>query len=194
VSLRQLLDLTCGIGFGGLGNAVPTYAASLRTALKTAPGTRFTYSGIPLQVFGAVLQRKLAPRGLTPHAYLRERILDPAGVRIASWRTLKDGTQPLPTGAFLAASEWAKYGAFLLDARERFSACFEGTPLNPHYGLGVWLRPIDDPPDIVHAGGSGGQALYIVPSQRAVIVHFGKSTSYRHEAFLRRLFKRTGVR
>lgn len=198
VTLRELLALTSGIGFGGLGSAVPTYDRALETPIKDEPGERFTYGGIPLQVFGAVLARKLESRALTPHAYLRERLLDPIGVRIGSWRTLKDGTQPLPTGAFLSAREWLKYGRFVLDGgrhegralvRETSLApCFIGTSANPRYGLGWWLHPIDAPPDIVHASGSGGQAMYLIPSERTVVVKFGQWSSYKHDAFLKRLF------
>ena len=199
VTIRELLSLTSGIGFGGLGTAVPVYERALETPIKDEPGARFTYSGIPLQVFGAVLARKLEPRGLTPHAYLRERLLDPIGVHVGAWRSLKDGTQPLPTGAFLAAREWLKYGQFILDgARVQGDAlvspaslapCFAGSAANPRYGLGWWLRPIDEPPGIVHASGSGGQALYVIPSERAVVVKFGQSSSYKHDAFLKRLLQ-----
>ncbi len=187
VTLRQLLQLTSGIGFGGLGNAVPRYAKALAVELKGEPGATFAYGGIPLQVFGAVLARKLEPRGLTPHAYLRERILEPLGMQIARWRTLADGTQPLPTGAFASAAEWAKFGRFALAERARFAACFEGSAANPRYGLTWWLSPLTAYPDIAYASGSGGQALYLIPSERAVVVKFGKSASYAHEPFLRRL-------
>jgi CubicO group peptidase (beta-lactamase class C family) len=185
-----LLNLTSGIGFGGLGNAVPTYEQSLATELKTEPGTRFTYSGIPLQVFGALFARKLAARKQTPHAFLAERVLDPLGIRVGKWRTLKDGTQPLPTGAFLSAREWAKYGEFLRTAaRAAYPDCFAGSAANPHYGLGLWLDPLGDALPIAHASGSGGQALYTIPSEGLTIVHFGQSASYRHDAFLRRLLE-----
>jgi CubicO group peptidase (beta-lactamase class C family) len=187
VTLRRLLELTSGIGFGGLGNAVPVYAKALAVELKTEPGETFTYGGIPLQVFGAVLTRKLEPRGLTPHAYLRERVLDPLGVRIAKWRSLADGTEPLPTGAFLAAGEWAKFGRFVLAERARFATCFTGSAANPRYGLTWWLSPLPAFPEIVYASGSGGQALYLIPSERTVIVKFGKGASYAHDTFLRRL-------
>ena len=100
VTLRHLLTLTAGIGFGGLGNAVPVYEKALAVQLKDRPGDRFTYGGIPLQIFGAVLAEKLSAAGMSPHDYLQERILRDAGVEIASWRKLADGTQPLPTGAF----------------------------------------------------------------------------------------------
>jgi CubicO group peptidase (beta-lactamase class C family) len=187
VTLRELLQLTSGIGFGGLGNAVPTYDKALAVAIKDPPGSVFTYGGIPLQVFGAVLARKLAGRGLTPHAYLRERVLGPAGVAVASWRTLKDGTQPLPTGAFLTAHDWLRWGAYVSGARAELAACFAGSAANPRYGLAWWLSPLASHPDIVYASGAGGQALYLVPSEDSVVVRFGAPASFKHDAFLKRL-------
>jgi CubicO group peptidase (beta-lactamase class C family) len=197
VTLRMLLQLTSGIGFGGLGSAVPTYEKALAVELRDPPGTTFTYGGIPLQVFGAVLARKLEPRGITPHRYLRERLFTPVGVEVAQWRTLRDGTHPLPTGAFLAAREWLKYGRLVRDrgiwkgatvvARELLAACFVGSVPNPRYGLGWWLSPLADRPDIVYASGAGGQALYVLPADDLVVVKFGQSNSYDHAAFLKRL-------
>jgi CubicO group peptidase (beta-lactamase class C family) len=197
VTLRELLQLTSGSGFGGLGASVPVYDAALAVELKDPPGEKFTYGGIPLQVFGAVLAAKLAPSGLTPHAYLRERLLDPIGLRIGNWRNLKDGTQPLPTGAFLAAREWLKYGLLVRDrgrwqkkrivGEATVERCFVGSPANPRYGLGWWLSPLASHPDIVYASGSGGQAMYVVPSLDTVVVKFGASSSYKHDAMLKRL-------
>ena len=197
VRLRDLLQLTSGIGFGGLGAGVPSFGKAVAVELKDEPRTTFTYGGIPLQVFGAVLARKLAPRGLSPHQYLHERILDPIGLRVDAWRTLKDGTQPLPTGAFVTAREWRKFGVLVRDAgtwekktivpREALARCFAGSGANPRYGLGWWLSPLAKHPDVVYASGAGGQALYVVPSARAVIVKFGGSASYKHDAFLKRL-------
>jgi CubicO group peptidase (beta-lactamase class C family) len=201
VTLRQLLNLTSGIGFGGLGNSVPVYAKALAVELRHEPGDTFTYGGIPLQVFGAVLAAKLAPRGLTPHAYLRERILDPIGCSVATWRSLKDGTQPLPTGAFVNARNWAVYGTWLASAGRTgraagtplispagLAACLTGSSANPRYGLGFWLSPLPaDLPDLFYGSGSGGQALYVFPNEATAIVKFSKSTSFAHATFLRRL-------
>lgn len=197
VTLRHLLQLTAGIGFGGLGSAVPTYERALATTLVAEPGERFTYGGIPLQVFGAVLARKLAPRYSSPHAYLTDRILEPIGLRIERWRTLTDGTQPLPTGAFLGASAWLRFGRLVRDggrwegrsvlAREALERCFVGSKANPRYGLAWWLSPLPAAPDVVYASGAGGQALYVLPAQDAVVVKFGAGSSYKHELFLRRL-------
>ncbi len=187
ITLRMLLALTAGYGFGGLGSSVPTYPRALAMPLKHPPGTTFAYGGIALQVFGAVLAAKLAARGLTPQSYLQERLLDQAGVSIAAWRTLPDGTQPLPTGAALDARNWLAYGRFMLRERNGFAACFEGSAANPRYGLGWWLAPPGLPSDTIYASGSGGQGLYLIPSHDLAVLHYGRSASYKHETLLRRL-------
>jgi CubicO group peptidase (beta-lactamase class C family) len=192
VTIRMLLSLTAGFGFGGLGASVPTYDKALGVPLRDEPGTRFTYGGIPLQVFGAVLASKLDKRNVTPHEYLRERVLDVAGVKVAKWRELNDGTKPLPTGAFLTAANWLAYGRFVIAHYAKLAACFEGSAVNPRYGLGWWLGPVpsgvEGPAELFYASGSAGQALYLVPSLDLIVVHFGKSASWRHDAFLKRLF------
>jgi CubicO group peptidase (beta-lactamase class C family) len=196
VTIRQLLQLTAGFAFGGLGNAVPTYEAAIALPLRDPPGARFTYGGVPLQIFGALLARKLESR-LTPHEYLHERLLAPLGIAVASWRSLKDGTHPLPTGAQLSPAAWLRYGQFL-GARGKdtdrhvidpqlLRVCWAGTTANPRYGLAFWLDPTGGIPDLLYASGAAGQALYVIPSADLTVVHFGKSTSFRHETFLRRL-------
>jgi CubicO group peptidase (beta-lactamase class C family) len=197
VRLCDLLQLTSGIGFGGLGASVPSFEKAAAVELKDEPRTTFTYGGIPLQVFGAVLARKLAARGSSPNAYLHERILDPIGLRVASWRTLKDGTLPLPTGAFVTAREWLKFGLLVRDGGTwqkktivppaSLARCFAGSDANSRYGLGWWLSPLPAHPDVVYASGAGGQAMYVVPSADTVVVKFGGSASYKHDAFLKRL-------
>jgi CubicO group peptidase (beta-lactamase class C family) len=188
VTVRMLLSLTAGFGFGGLGASVPPYERALAKPLANEPGTRFTYGGVPLQVFGAFLARKLADRELTPHAYLGERVLVPAGVSVASWRKLPDGTQTLPTGASLSAESWIAYGRFIIRNRAALAPCFAGSSVNARYGLGWWLGARCAPPDLAYASGSAGQALYLVPSLDLAIAHFGKSSSYRHERFMQCLF------
>jgi len=187
VTLKMLLSLTSGFGFGGLGSAVPTYDRALALPLRDEPGTVFTYGGISLQVFGAVFARKLASRGQTPHEYLRGRVLDPAGVVVASWRTLPDGTQTLPTGASMRAYDWLAYGRFVARESETLAECFRGSDANPRYGLGWWLGATGLSERVFYASGAGGQAMYVIPSRAAVVVRFGKSASYKHEPFLRRL-------
>lgn len=189
ITIRMLLSLTAGFGFGGLGAAVPTYERALAMPVRDEPGTTFTYGGIPLQIFGALLTRKLAAHRLTPHEYLRARLLHPAGVSIESWRILKDGTSALPTGAFLSAENWLTFGRYIEQHRVEFAECFVGSSANPRYGLGWWLQLKGTPADLFYASGSGGQGLYVVPSAQLVVVHFCRGRGYNHGAFLRRLFK-----
>jgi CubicO group peptidase (beta-lactamase class C family) len=185
ITVRMLLNLTAGYAFGGLGSAVPTFEHALEIVPKNAPGSTFTYGGIPLQVFGAFFAERLRPRNMTPHGYLEERVLEPAGVTVASWRTLKDGTHPLPTGAFLRARDWLAYGTYVLARRERYADAFVGSERNARYGLAWWLTGPKLPPDIFYASGSGGQALYVIPSQDLVAVRFSDSGSPNHPATVR---------
>lgn len=188
VTLRMLLQLTAGFGSGGLGASVPSYDTALAMELRSEPGTKFAYGGIALQVFGAVLAAKLAPKNLTPHAYLAARVLEPAKVKVASWRALPNGTQTLPTGAQLTARDWLAYGLWVLENREELGECFVGSRANPRYGLAWWLGAKDAPADLFYASGAAGQGLYLAPSEHLAIAHFSKSNSYKHDAFLRRLF------
>ncbi len=194
-TLRQLVQMSAGIGFGGLGNAVPTFEKAEQCELKHAPGTTFVYSGIPLQVFGAVLAQKFQR---DPHELLFERLLDPIGVRVDDWRVLKDGRRPLPTGAVLSAQSWAAYGRFIatrgrtpsgeqIVPAEVILTCYDPAALNARYGLGWWLRPAPQFPELLYASGAGGQGLYILPSLDLVVAKFSDSNSFKHEAFLSRL-------
>jgi CubicO group peptidase (beta-lactamase class C family) len=184
-TVRMLLDMTAGYGFGGLGSAVPTYEHALEVPLKNTPGSKFTYSGIPLQVFGAFFAERLRSKKMTPHEYLRARVLEPAGVTVASWRTLKDGTHPLPTGAFLTAKNWLAYGAYVLAQRKHYAQAFVGSQANARYGLCWWLADKKMPPDTFYASGSGGQGLYVIPSLELVAVRFSDGGSPNHSATIR---------
>jgi CubicO group peptidase (beta-lactamase class C family) len=193
VTIRQLLTLTSGYGFGGLGNAVPTPERALAIPLKNEPGAVFTYGGIPLQIFGAILRRKIAPHYESPQAFLAARVLDRIGMTIHHWRRLTDGTQPLPTGAFVSATEWLAYGRLLLDRgagvidAAHFAECTTGSTPNPAYGLGLWLVRRAGELVALYASGAGGQGLYVLPARRIVAVRLGQSASWNHAAFIKRL-------
>jgi CubicO group peptidase (beta-lactamase class C family) len=190
-TVRMLLDMTAGYGFGGLGSAVPTYEHALEIPLKNTPGSKFTYSGIPLQVFGAFFADRLRAKKMTPHEYLEARVLKPAGVTIASWRTLKDGTHPLPTGAFLRTRDWLAYGTYILAHRKKYAQAFTGSPANARYGLCWWLADKKMPPDTFYASGSGGQGLYAIPSLELVAVRFSDGGSPNHAGMVKKISSMT---
>lgn len=198
VTLRQLLTLTSGLS-SPPGRAMP-FAEAVTWPFKAAPGEAFIYGASPYQVFGLVLQRKLAAAGRPsdPYDYLKARILDPIGLKPTNWRRAPNGDLLLPQGAVLTAREWAKFGEFvrargvvngksLVDPKT-FGELFVGTKANPAYGVTWWLpRPSNAPlaptaavdlslhadevpADMVVAGGAGDQRLYVIPSLGVTVV------------------------
>lgn len=150
ITLSQLLHLTSGIPGGTLTLAPPTYQAAIQTPAEVPPDTRFSYGPIPFQIFGELMRRKL---GGDPLMYLERRIFGPIGLEYAFWRRGPDGHPHLPSGAFLTARNWARFGELvrnegvwqgrrILDA-SLLEKCFKPSRVNPIYGLTWWLgRPI----------------------------------------------------
>jgi CubicO group peptidase (beta-lactamase class C family) len=150
ITIRQLLTLTSGIGGRNAPLAPPSYAESVTAELTAEPGSKFQYGAAPFQIFGEVLRRKLQPRGETVTAYTKRRILDPLGIRIGFWRDAVQGEPQLPSGAYLNAREWVKFGEFVRNrgahnGEQLISAVLmdelsRGTAANPAYGLTFWLN------------------------------------------------------
>ncbi len=149
ITLSQLLHLTSGIPGGTLARP-PTYLTAIKTPAEAPPDTRFSYGPIPFQIFGELMRRKL--KG-DPLQYLQRRLFEPIGLEYAFWRRGPDGNPHLPSGAFLTARNWARFGELVrnegvwqgrrvVDAA-LLEKCFEPSRVNPIYGLTWWLgRPI----------------------------------------------------
>lgn len=202
VTLRQLLSMTSGQP-SRIGRP-SGYEAAAALPLTARPGSEFNYGPTPIEVFGAVIARKLASRGLkeTPIEYLDRRVLKPAGISYAHWRSGPDGNPLLPQGAILTARQWARFGelirhAAIVDGRAlvdaaTFHALFVGSEANAAYGLTWWLprrtqssdpitaqfelarNPQTVPADTVIAAGAGEQRLYVIPSLGITIVRLAK--------------------
>lgn len=148
ITLRQLLSLTSGIDVGNNGWP-PAYSAAVKQTPQFDPGDRFQYGPAPFQVFGEVMRRKLAPNRESVMEYLTRRILDPIGLSAARW-TMQEGQPNLPSGAYLTAREWLKFGRFLKDGgrwngkqivkRSLLNELTKGSDANPNYGITFWLN------------------------------------------------------
>lgn len=149
ITIRHILTLTSGLETRRARGNLLTYADSIAMPAVGEPRTNFAYGGDPFQLFGAILTRKLKGRE-DPVAYLKRRVLDPAGIAFGSWRRGSDDLPTLGSGARLTARNWAKYGELVrlggkvagrpvVDAAS-LEANFTGTPANPAYGLGWWLN------------------------------------------------------
>jgi CubicO group peptidase (beta-lactamase class C family) len=193
ITIRHLLTLTSGIPGGESAlktGRVPTYAEAIAVKAVAAPGEKFSYGPQPFQAFGEVMRRKLARRDETVMSYYERKILEPLGIKPASWRKTASGQPNIPSGASLTARDWAKFGEMVrLDGKGvlppgKIQECFHGTKANPGYGLTWWLpaagplggtvpRKVASaslPKDTWMAAGAGGQRLVVVPSLKLVAV------------------------
>jgi CubicO group peptidase (beta-lactamase class C family) len=202
ITLRQLLSMASGQA-GTIGRP-PTYADAIAAPLSADPGTKFQYGPTPMQIFGEIMRRKLAAKGMDPNplAYLKRRVLNPIDMTIGSWRSGPDGNPLMPQGAVLTARDWAKVGEFVRAGGKAggkqivdpatLAALFEPSALNPTYGLTWWLphpsaspdpvtastdigrRAAELPKDLVVAAGAGDQRLYVIRSLGLTIVRQAK--------------------
>jgi CubicO group peptidase (beta-lactamase class C family) len=97
-----------------------------------------------------VLRRKLAPKGVTPIGFLRQRVLDPLQISRLEYRADRHGNPLIASGFRLTARQWSKLGLMLLgrgrsgDAvilQERtLETMLHGSRANPAFGFGLWLN------------------------------------------------------
>ncbi|HWA15381.1 MAG TPA: serine hydrolase [Gemmatimonadales bacterium] len=205
VTVRQLLNLTSGLSTDQNGQLI-------RVA---APGQRFAYGGVSFLVFNQLLASKLPDGDVV--GYLTRRVFRPLGMTsvVMEPGNLASGAAMTARdwGKFgvllLQRGEWQ--GRQLIPAAA-LAECGKGSDANPYYGMGLWLNPAeptrpapsgvqragasdrivsapDLPHDLLLAAGSGGQRLYILPTQGLVVVRLGHNTGpdYRDEEFLRLL-------
>jgi CubicO group peptidase (beta-lactamase class C family) len=148
VTLRQLLSLSSGMGGGQIAR-VPTYADAIQTEFRFDPGQRFQYGPAPFQTFGELMRRKLEPKNETPYDYLQRRILKPIDLQVGLWRKGADKQIHHPSGVWLTATEWAKFGELVrgggtwegkeIVSQKLLDECFIPSKTNPSYGLTFWL-------------------------------------------------------
>ena len=211
ITIRQLLSLTSGIKPGPNGD-VPSYTEAIQAVSVGAPGEKFAYGPAAFQIFGEVLRRKLEQREDfqfdDPLAYLEERIFNQIGLEYSHWRRDENGMPHLPSGAFLNAREWVKFGELLRNGGswngedlvdpETLKACLKGSPANSGYGLTFWLLDAGEgekelapwQAGAYMAAGKGKQRLFILPAKNVVIVRQGDSRQFDDTEFLNLLFQK----
>jgi CubicO group peptidase (beta-lactamase class C family) len=207
ITYRHLLTLTSGFAPLNVNDFKNyTWKDLTERQLISKPGEKFRYGGVHLNVFAYALQLKL--KNETFENYLKRRVLEPLNIKLKWHLRCKDGNPQVAGGAFMTARDWAKFGEFVrlngkygekqIIKEELIKECFNGSEVNPFYGLTWWLKSekenfyISDivalnwkkeisydyiPSDLVAACGAGGQRLYIIPSLKLVIVRQGNLQS-----------------
>ena len=123
----------------------------------------------------------------------------------SEWRRDRDAKPHLPSGAFLTAPEWAKYGQLLLkdgvwegetllDKATLAEATRTISAVLPGYGLTFWLldgNGSETRPWLqggYMAAGAGKQRLFVLPAADLVVVRQGESRNFDNLEFLEALF------
>lgn len=183
----------------------PTYAE---------PGQAFRYSSGDSNLLAAALKGMLGPQRYADYPWTA--LFEPLGIRHSVWETDASGTFVASSYAYLTARDLARVG--LLMARDgRWQdrqllpqdwVAFNREPFAGYKagqdeavpGGHWWLnRAVDGalspwpaaPPDTFAALGHWGQALYVIPSQKLVIVRYAddRDGGYRHNELLARVLK-----
>lgn len=148
ITYRQLLSLTSGID-PGIISRPPPYSEAIKAMALFPPDEKFSYGPTPFQVFGEALRRKLLKRNESVYDYLRRRILAPISLVPSKWE-MQEGQPNLPSGAYMTAREWLKFGEFMINGgrvgmrqiikRELLDELLKGSEANPNYGVTFWLN------------------------------------------------------
>jgi CubicO group peptidase (beta-lactamase class C family) len=192
-------------------------AAALKAGAVAAPGKSFIYGPAALQAFHELLARKLERRQ-TPTRYLERKVLGPLGLGSQRYLPDQQGAPLLASGFMMTARQWSELGTWMLKQEEVLmrlqgssaNAAFAFGFWNNHAAASKAAREVDAeamldkkwhqqswrnaclcraaPADLIACIGSYGQRLYIVPSQKLVIVRLAKDSKPNDAQMLRLLF------
>nr|WP_278002551.1 serine hydrolase [Nodosilinea sp. FACHB-13] len=164
--------------------------------LESAPGKAFDYSNFNSQLLSLVLERAT---GESFGDYLSSRLWQPLGAGDGFlWLDRPRGSAKPFCCFFATAPDWARLGQMLLHGgkvgdRQIIPASWleqmlEASPLEPTFGLHIWLkaRTADYPrvnrassapfaaADTFYLDGRHHQRVYVIPSEELVIVRLGE--------------------
>jgi len=193
-------------------------ASALKAALVGTTGKSFIYGPAALQVYHELLARKLREKKQSPTRYLERKVLGPLGLGSQRYLPDQHGSPLLAAGFMQTARQWSELGSWLLknqdiltslktsDANRAFGFGF----WNNHAAESKSAREVDveslldkkwheqswrnaclcrnAPADLIACIGSYGQRIYIVPSQKLIIVRLAKDSKPNDAEMLRLLF------
>ncbi|MXI46597.1 serine hydrolase [Pseudomonas moraviensis] len=179
-----------------------------------APGQAFRYSSGDSNLLAAALKTMVGPARYADYPWTA--LFEPLGIRHAVWESDASGTFVASSYAYLTARDLARVGLLMArggrwNDRQLLPEDWVAFNLKPFAGYKAqqdeavpgghwWLnRPVDGatspwpdaPPDTFAALGHWGQALYVMPSQKLVIVRYAddRDGSYQHNELLKRVLQ-----
>jgi len=178
------------------------------------PGQAFRYSSGDSNLLAAALKGMLGPQRYADYPWTA--LFEPLGIRHAVWETDASGTFVASSYAYLTARDLARVGLLMVRDgrwqdrqllpqdwvafnREPFAGYKAGQDEavpGGHWWLNRAISAAPSPwpaapPDTFAALGHWGQALYVIPSQKLVIVRYAddRDGGYRHNELLARVLK-----
>lgn len=179
-----------------------------------AAGQAFRYSSGDSNLLAAALKTMVGPERYADYPWTA--LFEPLGIRHAVWESDASGTFVASSYAYLTARDLARVGLLMArggrwNDRQLLPEDWVAFNLKPFAvykaqqdeavpGGHWWLnRPVDGapspwpdaPPDTFAALGHWGQALYVMPSEKLVIVRYGddRDGSYQHNELLKRVLQ-----
>ena len=153
ITIRELMNFSDGLDpvFHLHSDSVTDRnALALRAPVVASRGAAFIYGPSHGQILCEVLRRKLAPRHNTPFAYLQRKVINPLGLGSVQHRSDAQGMPLVASGFRLTARQWSVFGLMVLGHGSlgrrvivrpgELAQCFEGSRINPMFGLGFWLN------------------------------------------------------
>lgn len=177
-------------------------------------GQAFRYSSGDSNLLAAALKTMVGPARYADYPWTA--LFEPLGIRHAVWESDASGTFVASSYAYLTARDLARVGLLMARGgrwsdRQLLPEDWLAFNLKPFAGYRAqqdeavpgghwWLnRPVDGapspwpdaPPDTFAALGHWGQALYVMPSEKLVIVRYGddRDGSYQHNELLKRVLQ-----
>lgn len=179
-----------------------------------AAGLAFRYSSGDSNLLAAALKTMVGPERYGDYPWTA--LFEPLGIRHAVWESDASGTFVASSYAYLTARDLARVGLLMArggrwNDRQLLPEDWVAFNLKPFAGYKAqqeeavpgghwWLNRIvdgapspwpDAPPDTFAALGHWGQALYVMPSKKLVIVRYGddRDGSYKHNELLKRVLQ-----
>ncbi|WP_122517891.1 serine hydrolase domain-containing protein [Pseudomonas viridiflava] len=186
------------------------FTASHKAA--TTPGTRYLYSSGDSTVLAAALKGMVGAEAYPSYPWTA--LFEPIGIRSAVWETDASGTFVGSSYAYMTARDLARVGLLMQRGgqwqdKPLLNKAWMDFVLTPFKGEQIqakvevpggqwWLNRTADggsgpwpdaPSDTFAALGHWGQALYVIPSQKLVIVRYAddRDGSYDHDQMLKRI-------
>jgi CubicO group peptidase (beta-lactamase class C family) len=193
ITLKDLLTLTAGLTcnvspLSGMEQSNDWVQFMLDAPMAEQPGTKFNYCGGAVHLLSAILQKTT---GMSTREFANRFLFEPIGIASVPdtcWQMDPQGISIGPAGLYLTPRDLAKLGYLylqngqwgdhqILPANWIKAATIRHTTKDNGLGYG-YLWTVDPAQGSYSALGSGGQEIYVIPSQNLVIVFTGALPSF----------------